>query len=169
MFTERHMNSTREYTLHVPLNLHGKQKPGQSHTLYLQYVQHLLGDTDGMVQPNNICFFGPRLLLLEKSCPLCSWWMIMISIMMKASQKHPKKQTNLLESNNLQCSNHLNKHMPLPFENLQLPAIQHYTRSILACTNCIYSWMAYIFQNGPPLFILSHLIPTILVSRYVGC
>ncbi len=31
----------------------GKRKPGRPRTLYLKYVQDLLGDSDGMLQPNN--------------------------------------------------------------------------------------------------------------------
>lgn len=42
----------KEYALYVPP--YGKRKPGRPHTLYLQYVQHLLGDIEGMLQPNKI-------------------------------------------------------------------------------------------------------------------
>ncbi len=41
----------KEYALYVPP--HGKRKPGRPRTLYLNYVQDLLGDSDGMLQPNN--------------------------------------------------------------------------------------------------------------------
>ncbi len=43
-----------EYALYVPP--HGKRslKPGRPHTLFLKCVQHLLGDSDEILQSNNI-------------------------------------------------------------------------------------------------------------------
>ena len=40
------------FALYVPS--HGKRKPGRPRLVYLQYIQHLLGDTKGMLQPNKI-------------------------------------------------------------------------------------------------------------------
>ena len=47
----------KEYALYVPL--HGKRKLGRPRKLYLKYVQDLLGDSDGMLQPNY--FFWPMI------------------------------------------------------------------------------------------------------------
>ncbi len=41
----------KEYALYVPP--HGSISQ-EGHAHYLKYVQHLLGDSDGMLQPNNI-------------------------------------------------------------------------------------------------------------------
>ena len=40
----------REYALYIPP--HGGRKPGRPRILYLQYIQHLMGDFDGMMLPN---------------------------------------------------------------------------------------------------------------------
>ena len=39
----------KEYALYIPP--HGKRKPGRQRTLFLRYIQHLLGDTDNMIGP----------------------------------------------------------------------------------------------------------------------
>ena len=39
----------KEYALYFPP--HGKRKPGRQRTLFLRYIQHLLGDTDNMIGP----------------------------------------------------------------------------------------------------------------------
>ena len=41
-----------EYALYVPP--HGGRKPGRPRTLYLKYIQQLMGDFEGMMLPNNI-------------------------------------------------------------------------------------------------------------------
>ena len=33
---------------------HGKRKPGRQRTLFLRYIQHLLGDTDNMIGPGKL-------------------------------------------------------------------------------------------------------------------
>ncbi len=60
--------------LYVP---HGKRKPGRPRTLYLKYVQDLLGDSEGMLQPNNISSLaqdrsGWRNLVV--ACSAAEWW-----------------------------------------------------------------------------------------------
>ena len=52
-------------------------KPGRPRTLYLKYVQDLLGDSDGMLQPNNISSLaqdrsGWRNLVV--ACSAAEWW-----------------------------------------------------------------------------------------------
>ena len=42
--------------MHIPT--HGKRKQGRPRMLYLQYIQHLLGDTEGLFQPNNIALLA---------------------------------------------------------------------------------------------------------------
>ena len=44
--------SCKEYALHIPT--HGKRKPGRQRTLFLTYIQHLLGATDNMIGPNKL-------------------------------------------------------------------------------------------------------------------
>ena len=42
----------KEYALYIPP--HGKRKPGRQRTLFLRYIQHLLGDTDNMIGPGKL-------------------------------------------------------------------------------------------------------------------
>ena len=42
----------KEYALYIPP--HGKRKPGRQRTLFLRYIQHLLGDTDNMIGPSKL-------------------------------------------------------------------------------------------------------------------
>ena len=42
----------KEYALYIPT--HGKRKPGRQRLLYLQYVQRMLGDLEGMLQSSQI-------------------------------------------------------------------------------------------------------------------
>ena len=59
-----------EYALYIPP--HGKRKPGRPRTLYLQYVQHLLGDTEGMLQPNKIVSLAQDRISWRKLVVACS-------------------------------------------------------------------------------------------------
>ena len=42
----------KEYALYIPPL--GKRKPGRQRTLFLRYIQHLLGDTDNMIGPGKL-------------------------------------------------------------------------------------------------------------------
>ena len=42
----------KEYALYIPS--HGKRKPGRQRTLFLSYIQHLLGDTNNMIGPDKL-------------------------------------------------------------------------------------------------------------------
>ena len=42
----------KEYALYIPS--HGKRKPGRQRTLFVSYIQHLLGDTDNMIGPDKL-------------------------------------------------------------------------------------------------------------------
>ena len=42
----------RRYALYIPA--HGKRRPGRPRTSYLTYIQHILGDDEGMLQTNQI-------------------------------------------------------------------------------------------------------------------
>ena len=42
----------KEYALYI--RPHGKRKPGRQRTLFLRYIQHLLGDTDNMIGPGKL-------------------------------------------------------------------------------------------------------------------
>ena len=52
---------------------HGKRKPGTStHAVYLKYVQDLLGDSDGMLQPNIFSSLTQDLQRLRNLVVACS-------------------------------------------------------------------------------------------------
>ena len=59
----------KEYALYIPPR--GKRKPGRQRTLFLRYIQHLLGDTDNMI--------GPGKLEEARSRLLCSRPMMMMT------------------------------------------------------------------------------------------
>ena len=58
----------KEYALYIPS--HGKRKPGRQRTLFLSYIQHLLGDTDNMIGPD-------KLSELAQDC--CGWRMLVVT------------------------------------------------------------------------------------------
>ena len=65
----------KEYALYIPP--HGKRKPGRQRTLFLRYIQHLLGDTDNMIGPGKLSELaqdrrGWRKLVV--ACSAADWW-----------------------------------------------------------------------------------------------
>ena len=75
----------KEYALYIPP--HGKRKPGRQRTLFLRYIQHLLGDTDDMIGPGKLSELigtGPLWLEEAHSRLLCSRPMMMMMMMMNA-------------------------------------------------------------------------------------
>ena len=58
----------KEYALYVPP--HGKRKPGGQRTLFLTYIQNLLGDTDNMIGPDK---------LSELAQDRCDWKKIVVA------------------------------------------------------------------------------------------
>ena len=58
----------KEYALYIPP--HGKRKPGRQQTLFLRYIQHLLGDTDNMIGPGK---------LSELALDRCGWRKLVVA------------------------------------------------------------------------------------------
>ena len=58
----------KEYALYIPP--HGKRKPGRQRTLFLRYIQHLLGDTDNMIGPGK---------LSELAQDFCGWRKLVVA------------------------------------------------------------------------------------------
>ena len=58
----------KEYALYIPP--HGKRKPGRQRTLFLRYIQNLLGDTDNMIGPG-------KLSKLAQDC--CGWRKLVVA------------------------------------------------------------------------------------------
>lgn len=57
----------KEYALYIPP--HEKRKPGRQGTLFLTYIQHLLGDTDDMIGQDK---------LSELAQDRCGWKKIVV-------------------------------------------------------------------------------------------
>ena len=55
---------------HASILPHRKRKPGRQRTLFLSYIQHLLGNTDNMIGPD-------KLSELAKDC--CGWKKIVVT------------------------------------------------------------------------------------------
>ena len=60
----------KEYALYIPPN--GKRKPGRQRTLFLRYIQHLLGDTDNMNGPSKLSELAPDRCGWRKLVVACS-------------------------------------------------------------------------------------------------
>ena len=64
------------YALYTPP--HGKKRPGRQRTSFLTYVQRLLGDCDGMLQPDQIATLAQDRSKWRKLVVTCSaaegWW-----------------------------------------------------------------------------------------------
>ena len=66
----------KEYALYIPP--HGKRKPGRQRTLFLRYIQHLLGDTDNMIGPGKLSELAQDRCGWRNLVAACSaadrWW-----------------------------------------------------------------------------------------------
>jgi hypothetical protein len=60
----------KEYALYIPP--YGKRKQGRPRTLFLQYIQCLLGDLDGMMQPHQIISMAQDRTSWRKLVVACS-------------------------------------------------------------------------------------------------
>ena len=80
----------KEYALYI--SPHGKRKPGRQRTLFLRYIQHLLGDTDNMIGPGKLSELAQDRCGWRKRVVACSaadrwwwWWWISLFFLPSAS------------------------------------------------------------------------------------